>query len=545
MPWFEHLIARSVRPHVSRHHLALGDDLDRVDVALDRECGKRKTSRHAVTVAVEGHRLILVDLRFLPDARVETMFGQCESRLVIEFKTMADRFALAADDAIAIGFAAPQQIGVEFVKVLNLGNRSCPTLLQILHAVFRIGFFVAASRHAKQRLEVIMAGKRGVAVVQFTSTSREDLRRHGFGVVPPCFTRYTIEKLKSGLHAVQNRFGPFRRQSNSERAIRICPRQHQHGNLSSSVGKVDVDVTVVDFESLTRIMHKRDESLPPSATPLAHITPHLIVATPVTLFDQTTKDLLRRMPLFPRLLLVVFENLIDSRMEVAKFRRPWRLRACVRLGLGLIDHLPHLPPRMPKFLHDSPKAHPIAISATNPRIIVHRKHSLLSVLMLPPPKEVTSYRESYGAAILLADFPAGALTFCVPISSWQCRQKQTRRKHGRRFSNGSPTHDMGGRGFCFPRRSQSGRIRAGPPARFNANPLGALRDRLDELPKDKEIITFCKISLRGYEAALILKAAGFERVRVMDGGIAMWPFEKLTGSQKPPNEPGKPAASVP
>jgi rhodanese-related sulfurtransferase len=57
-------------------------------------------------------------------------------------------------------------------------------------------------------------------------------------------------------------------------------------------------------------------------------------------------------------------------------------------------------------------------------------------------------------------------------------------------------------------------------------PLGALRGRLGELPKDKDIITFCKISLRGYEAALILKAAGFERVRVMDGGIAMWPFEK-------------------
>ena len=57
-------------------------------------------------------------------------------------------------------------------------------------------------------------------------------------------------------------------------------------------------------------------------------------------------------------------------------------------------------------------------------------------------------------------------------------------------------------------------------------PLGALRGRVDELPKDKEIIAFCKISLRGYEAALILKAAGFEKVRVMDGGIAMWPFEK-------------------
>lgn len=59
-------------------------------------------------------------------------------------------------------------------------------------------------------------------------------------------------------------------------------------------------------------------------------------------------------------------------------------------------------------------------------------------------------------------------------------------------------------------------------------PLGSLRGRLGELPKDKEIVTFCKISLRGYEAALILKAAGFQRVRVMDGGVVMWPFEKLS-----------------
>jgi len=58
-------------------------------------------------------------------------------------------------------------------------------------------------------------------------------------------------------------------------------------------------------------------------------------------------------------------------------------------------------------------------------------------------------------------------------------------------------------------------------------PLGELRHRLHELPRDKEIITFCKISLRGYEAALILKAAGFKNVRVMDGGIEMWPYETL------------------
>jgi len=57
-------------------------------------------------------------------------------------------------------------------------------------------------------------------------------------------------------------------------------------------------------------------------------------------------------------------------------------------------------------------------------------------------------------------------------------------------------------------------------------PLGALRDRLDELDKDKDIVVYCKISLRGYEAALILQAAGFRSVRVLDGGVVMWPYEE-------------------
>jgi rhodanese-related sulfurtransferase len=52
---------------------------------------------------------------------------------------------------------------------------------------------------------------------------------------------------------------------------------------------------------------------------------------------------------------------------------------------------------------------------------------------------------------------------------------------------------------------------------------------LGELPKNKEIVTFCKVSLRGYEAAKILQGAGFSRVRVLDGGMAVWPYEKIRG----------------
>ena len=59
-------------------------------------------------------------------------------------------------------------------------------------------------------------------------------------------------------------------------------------------------------------------------------------------------------------------------------------------------------------------------------------------------------------------------------------------------------------------------------------PLGALRSRLDELPQDKTrpIVLFCKISLRGYEAAAMLTAKGWENALVLEGGIMAWPYPR-------------------
>lgn len=56
-------------------------------------------------------------------------------------------------------------------------------------------------------------------------------------------------------------------------------------------------------------------------------------------------------------------------------------------------------------------------------------------------------------------------------------------------------------------------------------PLGQLRNRLGELGKEDEIVAFCKISLRGYEAALILDGEEFKNVRVLEGGLNAWPYE--------------------
>ena len=59
-------------------------------------------------------------------------------------------------------------------------------------------------------------------------------------------------------------------------------------------------------------------------------------------------------------------------------------------------------------------------------------------------------------------------------------------------------------------------------------PLGALRAKADELPRDKEILAFCKVSLRGYEAQRILQEKGFENVSFIEGGVVAWPFELRT-----------------
>ena len=59
-------------------------------------------------------------------------------------------------------------------------------------------------------------------------------------------------------------------------------------------------------------------------------------------------------------------------------------------------------------------------------------------------------------------------------------------------------------------------------------PLGALRANTDKLPEDKnaEIVAYCKISLRGYEAAIFLESIGYTNFKVLEGGIVSWPFDR-------------------
>jgi len=68
-------------------------------------------------------------------------------------------------------------------------------------------------------------------------------------------------------------------------------------------------------------------------------------------------------------------------------------------------------------------------------------------------------------------------------------------------------------------------------------PMGELRKRLDELPKDREIIVYCRVGVRGYNVEQMLRANGF-KARNLAGGISTWnlffpPDEKAATPIKP------------
>lgn len=61
-------------------------------------------------------------------------------------------------------------------------------------------------------------------------------------------------------------------------------------------------------------------------------------------------------------------------------------------------------------------------------------------------------------------------------------------------------------------------------------PLYELNGRLDEVPKDKQIVTFCELGIRAYEAQRILLGAGYADVLCLEGGVYGLPKDMLASS---------------
>jgi len=171
MQWIKNLVARFVAALVCGHDLIVMDNLNAIDVALDCHGLEGRRARNAVTHVVEACELILIDFRRLADAGIKAMLGQSRRLLEVLLQPLANRALRIAPGTRSIIPATVPQVFVQFLKVLHAGNRGPPTSLQRLHTIFDNRFLVAAGRHAKQRLEHVVARQCRVIPVHFTVTS--------------------------------------------------------------------------------------------------------------------------------------------------------------------------------------------------------------------------------------------------------------------------------------------------------------------------------------------------------------------------------------
>ena len=73
-----------------------------------------------------------------------------------------------------------------------------------------------------------------------------------------------------------------------------------------------------------------------------------------------------------------------------------------------------------------------------------------------------------------------------------------------------------------------------PDKRLTLIPVEELRKRAGELPKDIEIITYCRTSIRAYSAQRILDGLGYKDVKFLDGSWTAWPYELDREPKKAP-----------
>jgi len=330
-------------------------------------------------------QLTLVDRSRLRHARVEGVPGQCRRGFSILLERLADRLVRAFAIPLAVCLATFQQIRIQLVEIPHLRHRRRPATLKRFDPVLHVRLLVASGRHAKQRIEHVVARQRRVTRMQPTLPTRQQFRGYRLRIVPPHFSRHTTEILETADHPFENRFGSLGRQRYRKRTVRVRPDQNQDPNGQPALGKVHVDLSKIGLQTLPWIVRQRDERLSLLPTTFRHVASNRIVAPFVPLALQSLEDPHRRVALLWRRRVIGRENLVDKAKERPQLRVVLSLPLQIRRRLTIpLENGPNLPTRVMKSPGDLANAHPIAIRPANPCVMIHRKHPILRKLTKPP-----------------------------------------------------------------------------------------------------------------------------------------------------------------
>jgi len=224
--------------------------------------------------------------------------------------------------------------------------------------------------------------------------------------------------IEASRHAFEDGLRTLRGQRHGERIVRVRPDQDQDRNGSTSFGEIDVNLAEIRLDALARIMRQRNERLAMTFAMLGHIASHGVVAALVLLVLEPLEDPHRRVTLLGRLVFIGRQDLVDRGQMIAQLAVMLPLTG-IRLRLPVaVEHLANLPPRVMKLSGNLANGHPIAMSAANPCVIVHRKHP---ILRKPPlPLQGNSLQSSLRWVQIQRRSPPAPGPFWTPISRPNC-----------------------------------------------------------------------------------------------------------------------------
>jgi len=125
----KHLAARLVASWMTGDDAIALNDIHPIRVAFHSDRLEGVDPRHAVADVVESGQLILVDLGRLRYARIEGVARRRLGLVAISREQFADGVFRSVADTFAIRQTTFQQIRVQLVEILDLGDGRRPTTL--------------------------------------------------------------------------------------------------------------------------------------------------------------------------------------------------------------------------------------------------------------------------------------------------------------------------------------------------------------------------------------------------------------------------------
>ena len=300
----EHRGAPLVMPRMGRDDPTTGNGHNAIHVTLDRHRLEGIGLRNAVSVPVENDELVLVHgHRGMLDAGVEGPFGKSSGHgeFLGEPVPNPERSGHRLHGPCLLGQAEPAENTVQLVEVGDPGDRGGEAALDRLDRALGVGFLVAVGRQAIAGIEGVVARQRGVARMGFAQAPREDELGDGLGVVPPDLPGNGGEEVEGGHHAGQDGFGAFGGQREDEGVVGVGPDGDEEGDLTSALGEVDLNVSEIGFEPMSRRMGQGDEGFTAPLAMRSDVASDLAVAASVSVFiAQAAKHLLGGVPLLGR-----------------------------------------------------------------------------------------------------------------------------------------------------------------------------------------------------------------------------------------------------